>query len=91
MNPNFIINPAEVKTWTLDILKYMKEHPEQEFFAYELGEIFDILPIDACKRLSKLRRWGMVKLVSRRRPHTYTITPWGIKFLHDKEKKENPL
>lgn len=87
MRNNFI-NPEEVKTWTLDILKYMKDHPEQEFFAYELGEIFDLLPDAACKRLSKLRRWGMVKLVSRKRPYTYAITPWGIKFLNDKKEEE---
>lgn len=81
------INPRTVKLWTLEILKWMVRE-EREYTVKEVSGRFKINIREAYIRVTRLRSWGMVNLKKRKRPRTYIVSPWGFKFLKDKESKQ---
>lgn len=74
-------------TQIFDILGFAASLNER-FTSNDIAFMFRITQNDACVRLNKLRRWGMIKVCHRSRPMIYLITDWGKRFLADREKKK---
>lgn len=63
----------------LDIFNTLNS--DGSFFSSDISALFCITKNDACVRLNKLRRWGMIKIFSQGRPRSYQITNWEKNFL----------
>lgn len=79
------IDPAEVKAWSLDVLKFMTQSPDSEYTIAEISNLFNITRQQASKRFRKLHKWGMVRRRGPQLDIRFTITAWGMKFVRDKE------
>jgi len=78
--------PERVHLWTVEVLAYINNHPK-EYTAKDISDTFLITVRNAYLRLTRLRSWGMLRIVNRTRPRTYEITDWGKKFLKDRREK----
>ena len=84
-NRTFSSNP---RTRIFDILFFFADLGAF-FTSMDVRDTFDITIEDACVRLKKLQRWGMVKKVKKKRPAKYEVSEWGKKFLKDQGYIEN--
>lgn len=76
--------PEHVHLWTLDVLEHFEDR-EAALTVKDVSEHFGITIRNAYVRVTRLRSWGMVRMVNRTRPKTYEITEWGKKFLGDRK------
>ncbi len=50
----------------------------KELKARDVADEFGVSIHDSCNRLSRLRRFGCIRMSKKSRPHAYIITAWGI-------------
>jgi len=89
-NPNNHIVGPEPRVKIFDILAFLVSI-DASFTSTDIRIAFDITIEDACVRLKKLSKWGMIKVSKKGRPARYVVTPWGKKFLIDQGYIENPV
>lgn len=76
--------PEHVNLWTVEVLEHISAHPT-EYTAKDIADTFGVTVRNAYVRLTRLRSWGMLRIVNRTRPRTYEITDWGKRFLEERK------
>jgi len=77
LSPNYQL-PDDPKVDIFDILYHFLDCV---FTSRHVSRLFDITVHDACTRLLKLRKWGLIRVVGRSKPMTYKVTTQGREFL----------